>query len=416
MAWHNLRPQTLVRVLALAAALLLFWLCISAGYVVSSLLVLGVVVLAIAELIRYVERGHLAMRRLTEAIRTDDFALHFTASPSDRSYRYLVASLNGVMNRFRKIHSERETANAFLDALLEALPVAVIVVDANDVISMANRAARLLPSVAVGNVLADESLRKLPNMVVRATRLVLLGRDMRVLMLHNIRPELTEREQQAWQQLLRVLTHELMNSLTPITSLAQTASQLPSAEADPDLRRALETLHRRSAGLLHFVASYRDLTREHTPAFEATDLTQLLGDLGQLFEPTFSEKNIAFLWHIPQNAATATADSALLEQVVVNVVKNAIEAGATTIACTAAIEGEHIALRISDDGKGISAEHWQHVFVPFFTTKPTGNGIGLSLSRQLMRAMGGDMLLSASPSGGVTVELRLAGFSPANAA
>jgi len=233
---------------------------------------------------------------------------------------------------------------------------------------------------------------------------VLYGRELRLTSLQSIRPELEDKEQEAWHKLLRVLTHEIMNSLTPITSPSQTAAQMAADENQPDLAMAMGTIHRRSAGLVQFVQSYRDLTRELRPRAALIDLPEYCARLAQLFPREFAEKDIRFTHQITAHTALA-ADPVLLEQVLVNILRNAAEAHATQITLHIAQERDKTHLAVTDNGTGILPEDAENIFVPFFTTRANGSGIGLS--RQLVRAMNGEISLAPAHEGGTVATLRM---------
>jgi signal transduction histidine kinase len=268
-----------------------------------------------------------------------------------------------------------------------------------------NRIARQLPGVGARDAIADPASLQTPERTLRVVRFHAQGRELLLLSLQEIRPELEAREQQAWHALLRVLTHEIMNSLTPITSLAATARGM--TEPSTDLGRSLEIIHKRSAGLLQFVQSYRDLTREIRPHFAPLDLRSAVADAVHFLDLPSS---ITIEYTFPDFLPEAHADSQLLAQALINVLKNAAEAlpaqiGTLRIGITLSLS--HLHLSIADTGCGIEAAHLSQVFIPFFTTKPGGNGIGLSLSRQLLRAMRGDLALASAPGEGTTVTLSL---------
>jgi two-component system nitrogen regulation sensor histidine kinase NtrY len=228
----------------------------------------------------------------------------------------------------------------------------------------------------------------------------------------NIQGELEEKELEAWQNLIRVLTHEIMNSITPISSLASTAYDLmgsqrtgggaSSDEAAGDIRGALETIHKRSQGLLHFVETYRTLTRIPKPRFQVVRVSDLFGRLRNLMTPQVSAKSLRLETGIDPGDLELNADPGLLEEVLINLVTNAVQALAGVpggaIRVRAFLDGRgKVVVDVTDNGPGITAEQLEKIFVPFYTTKPSGSGIGLSLCRGIMRMHRGTILARSTP-------------------
>lgn len=374
-------------------------------WVSSGLLVLGIVLVA-AALVRLTERGNRDIARLLAALETDDFAVRFPDDDPSPAVRRLVRVLNRVAVRFRRARQEREEARIFLETILENAPQALIVTDApTGKVVYINRVARMLPGIGSPEYIVNPSVLQTPERTLRKVRFVAQGRELLLLSLQEIRTELEAREQQAWHALLRVLTHEIMNSLTPVTSLAATASLM--AEPGTDLARSLEIIHKRSAGLLQFVQSYRDLTREIRPRFAPLAVQSAVADALDLLHLPSS---VAVEWRCPPSLAPALADGQLLAQALINVLKNAAEALPTEggrIEIELRLLLQQVQIQISDNGCGVDPAHLGQIFIPFFTTKPGGSGVGLSLSRQLLRAMRGDLSLISQPGTGTTVTLTL---------
>jgi signal transduction histidine kinase len=213
----------------------------------------------------------------------------------------------------------------------------------------------------------------------------------------NIQSELEEQEMEAWQKLIRVLTHEIMNSITPISSLASTVrGMIPEqggeedSETLSDVHMALETIESRSQGLLHFVETYRELTRIPKPDFKIFAVSELFSHIVQLMNTDLEEKNIVLQVAIAPETLELTADPDLVEQVLINLLRNASQALTgrenARIDLTAQLDRRgRVVIRVRDNGPGILAEVQERIFIPFFTTKREGSGIGLSLSRQIMR-------------------------------
>lgn len=237
--------------------------------------------------------------------------------------------------------------------------------------------------------------------------------------MQNIASELEEKEFDAWQTLIRVLTHEIMNSVTPILSLSSTTNliikrQIENAPDEnlEDIREALETIEKRSKGLLSFVESYRRLTRIPNPDIKVVSVKELFSRLHILYEQTVADKTISLDFNCEPETLEMMADLDLIEQVLINLLKNAVEAlegvKDPAISVSAIIDylGK-INLKISDNGAGMSDEVREKIFIPFYTTKEEGSGIGLSLSRQIIRLHGGSISVQSTPNQGTVFTLIL---------
>ncbi|NBC16035.1 MAG: GHKL domain-containing protein, partial [Bacteroidetes bacterium] len=248
--------------------------------------------------------------------------------------------------------------------------------------------------------------------------------------IQDIQSELEEAEVEAWQKLTRVLTHEIMNSVAPIASLAATANglleeteTLPengatdaeeealAADTMEDVRGAVRTIERRSHGLLNFVQAYRRLTRVPTPDFEIIPIPQLFRDVADLMRSDMEARGVRFECTVEPERLDLTADPALIEQVLLNLVKNAMQAAEGTPDAEVRLEA-HLGprgrpvIQVIDNGPGIVEEAMEKIFIPFFTTKKDGSGIGLSLSREIMRQHGGTLTAVSEPGTRTVFTLR----------
>ena len=229
----------------------------------------------------------------------------------------------------------------------------------------------------------------------------------RLYSIENLSGELTARESSAWRNLIRVLTHEIMNTLTPVTSLAQTTSgMLDRSTANDDIREAVETIARRSEGLMNFVLRYRELMRVPQPDMTSVSVLDALQGVVTLLGSELRDVKVSV--EVVPTSLEVTADRALLDQVLVNVLRNALDAVRETDDAEIGLSGRlalgKTMISVRDNGVGIDAEALTQVFVPFFTTKREGSGIGLSLCRQIMTAHGGDIAID-SDGRGTTVSL-----------
>jgi signal transduction histidine kinase len=255
------------------------------------------------------------------------------------------------------------------------------------------------------------------------TGVILSGVQHRLISLQNIETELTAHELAAWQSVIRVMAHEVLNSLTPISSLAGTARGLvtevlarlptddPNRAALGDAGEALETMARRSESLLHFLQNHRRLTRRLEARIELVSLNRVFARLQRLLAPELANRNIDLTLSIVPETLEVAADSELLDQALINLMRNAIDAvrdeGQARISLAAHQEpGAHVVITVDDNGPGIPPEQREKVFVPFFTTKRQGSGVGLTLVRQIATAHGAAVSISNSPSGGARAQIR----------
>ena len=256
-----------------------------------------------------------------------------------------------------------------------------------------------------------------------ATDVTLGGLRRRLISFQNIENEMSAQEMMAWQTVIRVMAHEVMNSLTPVSSLAATArdlvgqvlSQLPAGDpraiALTDANDALDTVARRSEGLLQFVQNHRRLTKPLVTKVELMSIRRVFARIERLLASDLVAREIHLTATVEPEKLEIAADADLLDQALINLVRNAIEAlrdlptGHITLSARRQPDGR-VAIAVADNGPGIAADQRDRVFVPFFTTKRQGSGVGLTLVRQIATAHGASVDVSQTPGGGATVSLR----------
>jgi two-component system nitrogen regulation sensor histidine kinase NtrY len=240
------------------------------------------------------------------------------------------------------------------------------------------------------------------------------GLDIKLVTLQNIQPELQKQELEAWQNLTRVLRHEIMNSITPISSLTSTLREILDHDMEKkgdhyelkdegaeDLRDGLSTIENRSKGLIKFIDAYREYTSLPKPHFKTILLREIIEKVAQLMRTELKKTKIKFHFECRNEYLTIQADEEMIEQVLINLLKNAIEALADTpdphLSLIGSYDENTIKIEVEDNGSGIIPEALEHIFVPFYTTKKTGSGIGLSLSRQIMQMHNGSITVESEP-------------------
>lgn len=395
------------------------------------------------ELYRYVTKTNRDLSNFLESIKHHDFTANFSSGGRGHSYESLKDGFNGIIQEFRKLEAEKESHYHYLQTVIEHIRVALICFDGNGEIVLMNEAAQqLLAKPYLKRIGAlekvDEQLMatiralgpgekelikllvrgELRQVAIQATEFTLMERSYKLLSLQDIRAELDGHELEAWQKLIRVLTHEIMNSITPVSTLSGVlAGMLRDAEGQPrqpeslnaedieDLNHGLSTIESRTRGLLRFVQAYRSLLAIPTPAFREVVVQEILVRLRTLLKSDLQARGIRLEMDFTGEPITITADAELLEQVLINLIKNAMEAlkekeGAVIELAVFRLKETKTHIEVRDNGPGIDPEYAEQIFVPFFTTKKDGTGIGLSLSRQIMQLHRGSISFRTAPGEG----------------
>ncbi len=423
------RTRIVLRVVFFGATLwLLFYIIAKGTYHLAVPIAVGFVLLyQLYALVHYVERANRDLARFLNAIRYADFSQTFVTGGLGSSFDELKTAFNEVLDAFRQARAEKEEQARYLQTVVQHIGVGLIVFDNAGEVSLINNAAKRLLGVPRLGHIADLN-RINPILTTTLQSLGPQGRDLvsleevrlalhasvfqigdrknTLVALHDIGPDLDEKEMEAWQNLIRVLTHEIMNSITPIASLAATADGMLKddsldAESTEDIRTAVSTIQRRSEGLLHFVEAYRDLTRVPAPSFEIVPVAGLFARVEQLMRPQFAESAVELHTEVNPPSLELTADPEQVEQILINLLRNAREATAgraeARVDLTAHLAHDKVVVEVADNGPGIVEEALGKVFIPFFTTKPDGSGIGLSLCRQIMRLHRGSISARSEP-------------------
>ncbi len=326
-----------------------------------------------------------------------------------------------------------------LASLLDQTPAPLVTCNAQGVLQARNRAARKLfgaddvirdpPPTLVEALQTDVATARISAAVGGTTRrtyavslsdVLALEGPLRLAVLLDIEPEIRAAEATALRELMQVLSHEIMNGLTPVASLAATTEDLlaePDEDAIIQARAALAVLSRRAEGLARFAESYRAMARLPPPSLAATSLGGLVEEAARLFRSQWSDAGVHLLTHAPAPDTQVVIDRDQVMHALLNLLTNAAEAALTgsgsapaTVELTGRREGRSLVLSVADTGPGVAAADREKIFTPFFTTKPQGSGIGLSLSRQIARAHGGDLELRApEPDLGAVFDIRWEG-------
>ncbi|MCB9283287.1 MAG: hypothetical protein H6563_04370 [Lewinellaceae bacterium] len=402
----------------------------------------GLVSLLLVSLFALINATNKKLASFLLNIKYDDYEAHYSSQSGENSQKELSSAFNLITGKFRSIRQEKEAQYQFLQAIVENVDTGLICFDEAGRTVLMNRGIQQslhksyfpnLDSLKKYNASLYTTLReivpgekKLAKLVVnnqilqlsiRKTILNMQDESLHLYALQNIHAELEQQEVESWQKLIRILTHEILNSITPVVSLAGMANEMIQSPAlsGPgldDLRQSIQAIQRRSDGLLHFTEAYRQLTKIPPPKFEPTDPVQLLERVLVLFSRPIQEGGLQIVRHFPVNPVTVLMDPNLMEQVFINLIKNALEAlaGRPEPELTLLVNREAtglIAISIADNGPGIPEELLSQIFVPFFTTKQEGSGIGLSLSRQIVHLHKGSIFITTPVGGGSCFTIHL---------
>ena len=443
MAYKKFRINCVLRVILLTATIALFFYLLFQTRLYAAVFLLGLILIYQAyALVHYVEKTNRDLARFFNSVKFGDFSQTFKEQGGSlgSSFDELSSALAGLTEAFRKTRVEKEEHYRYLQTVVQHVGIGLIAFREDGEVEIINNAAKKLLGVSqLRNVhflesfslpLVEMMLRLKPKekalvkveesedplqLALYATEFKLGGRAIKLVSLHNIQSELEEKEIEAWQKLIRVLTHEIMNSITPVASLASTISALvketfgkqaaaggEDAGALTDIDLALQTIQKRSQGLLHFVDAYRNLTRLPKPDIRLFPVRELFARVEKLMQAHIAQKSIDFRVSIEPQNLEFTADPELIEQVLINLLLNALQAvegrAGARIELVARLDGRsREIIQVKDNGPGIPKEDLEKVFIPFFSTKEGGSGIGLSLSRQIMRLQGGSLSVHSEP-------------------
>lgn len=392
-------------------------------------------IIQVTELINYLNRTNRKIAFFFDAIRNDDSTLNFPEKTGNKTLNELNTSLNRVNELIKKIKFELQEQEQYFKTILEHISIGIITYNEKGTIFLSNTAARnllrrehlnhinqilqidkklfsTLKELQPGDnrLVSINSKDGLLQLSLKSTLFKTATDNLQLVTIQDVKNEMDTKELESWIKLIRVLTHEIMNTVAPITSLSQTIlgyfknldGNQPSEKVIGNTIKGLEVINERGAGLIGFVETYRKLTRIPPPEKKTIILKQLLDNTITLIGIDSSEENIRIdLEVIPENLEIS-ADKKQISQVLINLIKNSREALKNSakgkIKLTAVInEFSRVQITVSDNGPGIPEDVMDKIFVPFYTTKESGSGIGLSLSRQIMLMHGGSLKVVSTP-------------------
>ena len=433
-----------IRILAIVTLLFIgVWLHLSQGLILAPS-ILGISVLLVAgEMVYFVNSINQKLARFLDSIRFADFSSSFTSdSKMGTSFREVNKAFNEVMEVFKQTRAEKEEQMLFLQVIIQHINTGIISFNPEGKIGVINNAAKHLLQIPqfrnisdlarLSPMLLQEVLEMKPGqrlsfkvnpsitLIIQSTSLKMEGQSWTLLSFQNINAELQSNELEAWQNLTKVLRHEIMNSITPISSLVESLRTildedsyvqqegfLIKKEGYQDIQEGLDTIANRSKGLVNFVNAYRDYTNIPAPKRELVVVHHLIENLCNLMREDLKSKEIFVQKEIQPENLEIHCDPDQITMILINLMKNSSESllaqADRRIIIRAIGQGDLGSLiQIEDNGPGIVPEALERIFVPFYTTKKTGSGIGLAISRQIMNLHRGSLTVE-SESGKRTV-------------
>ena len=404
-----------------------------------SIICILIIVFLTVNLILYLNRTNKKIRFFFDSVRNDDSNLSFSAETKNSALRELHHSMNRVNHQIQQLKIENRQQEQYFRTLLEHLAAGIITYNDKGFILHANSSAKKLLSIDVLTHLQqierkDHKLFETINSIkpferkliavtaeagdiqlsLKATSFKTNENELVILSIQDIKNELDEKEIESWMKLIRVLMHEIMNSITPITSLSESLSNIYSTGGKPILPeqvnvktiattlQGLNVIKEQGRGLMSFVESYRKLTRVPEPEKKFFKVADLMSRVHILYNSLDNSDKTNFSVSLKKTDLEIYADQNLISQVLINLLKNALEAnennsnGQIRIIVNEGLNSHH-EICVIDNGPGINEENIDEIFVPFFTTRQNGSGIGLSISKQIMRVHGGNLKVRSLP-------------------
>ncbi len=469
VGWKNMdfkRFSLLIATRTILAMLTLIFLTQAVmhdGYHATILLLSAVVVIQFFEIMRFISKTNAELVRFFDAVRHADFSQRFELKSLGTGFEELGVTFTNILKRIQQVRSSQEAELRHIKAVIEHVPVPLLSIDDHGKVTLWNNSVRRLFGTNVvthiddmaqfnkdfpsklKSILAGE--RTLVNitidgmehkLIVSATEITTATQHETLLSMQDIQSELALAQLQAWQDLVSVLTHEIMNSITPVASLAKTAVDLVEdvqEKAKPlpaitvevseeiiedleDILGAVKTVARRSDGLMQFVTSYRRLTRLPSPNKKVVSVATMFSHVTTLAQQNWYKSDIELTCSIMPQALDINVDADMIEQILLNLLLNAEQAlikieneiNKQSVKAKISLEAflnvrGHVVIEVADNGKGIEEENMSQIFVPFFTTKKDGSGVGLALTRQVMLAHNGKVAVRNNEQGGATFSL-----------
>ncbi len=436
----NLRWKEFLR------AALLMALCFGSGYLYfaqQTTYAVAAAVLALILLFQWFNRHVWLQKQIdefSEAVKYRDFTRRYAVKKVNTVENRLYDSFNRINEAFKEVSAKREIQHQYLTKVINMLDSALIFYQADtgkvewvndafkemfetphlgNIAGLKKRRAELYEKTMALNIgqqhieTAHSSKGRI-KLLIQVSEFETEDGRYRIVMYQNVNDAMDETENRAWHKLLRVLTHEIMNSIAPISSIAETLhgrlEQTAYSDELEDVKVGVHTIKKRSEGLLKFAKSYRLINKVDKPQFGEISVAQLFENIYNLLEPSFLQKGLDVDIILKNRRIAIQADIHLIEQVLINLMLNAMEAVKESenpyISMSASEENGRTFIKISDNGEGMEPDIQEQIFTPFFTTKKTGSGIGLTLSKQIMLVHNGNIFVSSETGKGSTFTLQ----------
>lgn len=444
MTFKTFEWRIIIRVLLLFLSTTAAAYCVIKGLWLPVALMTLLLIYQVVEFIRFQHHAQEELAQFVQSIQYRDFSRHFEVKDAPAALQPLRQGFNEISSAFKVISKEKETQYQYLQKILELVDTGILSynLESGEVVWMNESLKQLLqvPYLKTVHSLSkrDEQLyaeveaikpgeRKIATahseklsfkVLLSATAFNTDGIKYKLVAFQNVNEALDETESKAWQKLLSVMTHEIMNSVAPISSLAhtlktrlhQTDTSWDTTGTVEDIEIGISTIQRRSEGLLRFAETYRNLNKINTLHLKQVYVSELFANLQQLMQPTLTQKGIDLQIILKEPNVSFQADVNLMEQVLINLLVNAIEAvkekdnpQITLAASTNA--AQKVVLKIADNGSGMPEEVMDKIFIPFFSTKKQGSGIGLSLCKQIVMLHRGTIQVQSKEGEGTVFAL-----------
>lgn len=438
MVYNRFFFSILFRVFLLLISIIIFAFLFAKLQLIFTQIILGVIIICqVIELTVYINKTNYELSRFISSVKNADYTINFGINENNQSFQSLNKSFNEFTQLIQRLTSMNESQLHFLNHLVDQVEFGIIVLDDKEQISVMNKhASQLLnlPKVKIWKNLQNSNTNfirriiELPESKQQLVEIPLDDKEMyfsvnslsvnisdetyRIFSFQDIKSEIQRKEIEAWQKLIRILTHEIMNSVTPVISLTETIQMILQNNSKElkqldeitiqnlnDINEALTIIQERGHGIISFVDNYKKITRVPKPELRPINISELVDKIARLLQAEFDIRKIELIVNV--KARTVMLDQALIEQVIINILKNAISAlndiPVPVVRIESRIENASFVLEISNNGKHIPKENQGKIFIPFYTTKEKGSGIGLSISRQIVNAHGGSLDMESLP-------------------
>ncbi len=447
MTFNRYSFRIAIHILAILVTSLAFVWSLNQEYMVATSSGLGVLLLIESfSLYHYSNKMKRDVQRFLDAIKNEDTSIVFKKNYKDSFLQNLHEGFNEIISDFKLIRKEKEIENHFFQYTVQHISIGILAIDLSGNVKLINDAMKKMFHLnqlrEIGNL--EKIHKDLPDLLhslqneeeatlkilingelkpvsIRAGQFRLGQEKMKIFSFHDISKQVNRSEVEAWQKLIKILRHEIINSISPIKISSvgmlrlveehlQDGKHKFSEESLENMQTGLKTIHKRSSGLSDFVETYRSLTKIPDPQLKEIEVQEIFNDVYHFYKQVLKSEHIEFKQTVNPGQLKFITDEKLLQQVLINLLKNATEAmkmnSSRNLKLEAYKKDQVVVIKITDNGRGMSPEEMEQAFVPFYSTKEQGSGIGLSLSRQLVQKLNGQMQLYSEKGKYTTVTLQ----------